>query len=99
MLSADGKPIKNDAEHQREYGERMAPVDGEGVSVEFFVLPEVFRSEVCQGFDYQAVCRALVDHGCLAPDANRPFDCRPRLPGLGLTSCYRLTSAIFSLDL
>jgi len=99
MLNADGKPIKNDAEHQREYGERMAPVDGEGVSEEFFVLPEVFRSEVCQGFDYQAVCRALVDHGCLAPDANRPFDCRPRLPGLGLTSCYRLTSAIFSLDL
>ena len=60
-------------------------------------LPEVFRSEVCQGFDYQAVCRVLLEHGCLAPDANRPFDCRPRLPGMGLASCYRITPALFAL--
>lgn len=99
MVDKDGKPIKSDAEHQREYGERMAPTDGEGVSVEYFVLPEVFRSEVCQGFDYQAVCRVLLEHGCLVPDANRPFDCRPRLPGMGLASCYRIPSALFALDL
>lgn len=98
MVDKDGKPIKSDAEHQREYGERMAPTDGEGVSVEYFVLPEVFRSEVCQGFDYQAVCRVLLEHGCLVPDANRPFDCRPRLPGMGLASCYRIPPALFALD-
>ncbi len=99
MVGADGKPIKSDAEHLREYGERMTPRDAEGVSVEFFILPEVFRSEVCQGFDYQAVCRVLLEHGCLAPDANRPFDCRPRLPGMGLASCYRITPALFALDM
>ena len=40
----------------------------------------------------------LLEHGCLLPDSNRPFDCRPRLPGLGLTSCYRIPAAIFALD-
>ncbi len=99
MVDREGKPIKNDAEHQREYGERMAPTDGEGVSVEYFVLPEVFRAEVCQGFDYQAVCRVLLEHGCLVPDGNRPFDCRPRLPGMGLASCYRIPPALFALDM
>ena len=98
MVDKDGKPIKSDAEHQREYGERMTPADGEAVSVEYFVLPEVFRTEVCRGFDYRAVCKALLEHGCLLPDSNRPFDCRPRLPGLGLTSCYRIPAAIFALD-
>ena len=98
MLDQDGKPIKSDAEHQREYGERMTPADGEAVSVEYFVLPEVFRAEVCRGFDYRAVCKVLLEHGCLLPDSNRPFDCRPRLPGLGLTSCYRILAAIFALD-
>lgn len=98
MVDKDGKPIKSDAEHQREYGERMTPADGEAVSVEYFVLPEVFRAEVCRGFDYRAVCKVLLEHGCLLPDSNRPFDCRPRLPGLGLTSCYRIPAAIFALD-
>lgn len=98
MVDQDGKPIKSDAEHQREYGERMTPADGEAVSVEYFVLPEVFRAEVCRGFDYRAVCKVLLEHGCLLPDSNRPFDCRPRLPGLGLTSCYRIPAAIFALD-
>lgn len=78
--------------------EAATALDGEDMHVEYFVLPEVFRAEVCKGFDYQAVARVLLDHGCLAPDANRPFDCRPRLPGLGLTSCYRIPAAIFALD-
>ena len=76
----------------------MTDLEAEGASVEYFVLPEVFRAEVCQGFDYQTVCKVLLKHKCLLPDSNRPFDCRPRLPGLGLTSCYRIPSAIFALD-
>ncbi len=98
MVNSEGKPIKNDVMHQREYGERMSPMDAEGVSVEYFILPEVFRAEVCQGFDYQAVCRVLLDHGCLAPDSGRPFDCRARLPGMGNAKCYRITPTIFDLD-
>ena len=99
LMDKSGKPVKNDAEHQREYGERMTPADGEGVSTEYFVFAEVFRSEVCQGFDYQAVCRVLLEHQCLIPEAGRPFDCKPRLPGMGNARCYRIAPALFELDL
>lgn len=99
LVNKSGKPVKNDAEHQREYGERMTPADGEEVSTEYFVFAEVFRSEVCQGFDYQAVCRVLLEHWCLIPEAGRSFDCKPRLPGMGNARCYRIAPALFELDL
>lgn len=37
---------------------------GEGVSVEYFVLPQVFCSAVCAGFDARAVATVLRDHRC-----------------------------------
>jgi len=70
-------------------------VTGDVQSWDFYVLPETFRHEICAGFDYRAVLRALRDAGCLAPDKGRPFDCRPRLPGLGKATVYCVTSAIF----
>ncbi|MEZ5717891.1 MAG: hypothetical protein R3E55_05325 [Burkholderiaceae bacterium] len=99
MVDQDGKPIKSNSDHQQEYGERMAPADGENTSVEYFVLPEVFRSEMCQGFDYLAVCRTLLERGALVPDKGRPFDCRTRLPGHGMANCYRISPALFALDM
>lgn len=99
MVNQDGKPIKSDSDHQKEYGEYMSAADGESVSVEYFVLPEVFRAEVCQGFDYQAVCRALLELGALVPDKGRPFDCRTRLPSHGMANCYRISPALFALDM
>lgn len=63
----------------------------------FHILAEVFRGEVCQGFDPVAVCRVLLDHACLMPDKGRPFDCKPRLPA-GPTRCYRILPAIFDLE-
>ena len=99
MVDSEGKPIKSDAEHDREYGERMAPILGEGVSIEYFVMAETFRAEICQGFDHKTVCSVLLAHGCLAPDKGRSFDTRQRLPGLGLSWCYRITPAIFDIDM
>lgn len=99
LVSEDGKPIKNDAEHQREYGERMASTMAESVSTEYFIHAEVFKAEVCRGFDAGAVARVLLDRECLIPDKGRPFDCKPRLPGVGLSRCYRISPAIFALDL
>jgi putative DNA primase/helicase len=107
MVGSDGSPIKSNSDHQREYGDYMHPDLGADVSVEYFILPEVFRSEVCQGFDYLAVCRVLLDHHCItpeykpAPDADKVkrYDTNHRLPGVGLSRCYRITPAIFALDL
>lgn len=98
MVGEDGKPIKNDAEHQREYGDRMPPTEGERVCLEYFLLPEVFRTEVCRGFDYKAVCKVLLAHGCLKPSKDREYDAKHRLPGLGLSWCYHVTPAIMELD-
>lgn len=99
MLNADGQPIKTDNQHGHEFGERMPATLGEGTSYEYFILAETFRAEVCQGFDYKAVGHVLFNHGCLIPDKGRSFDCKPRLPGMGLTWCYRVTPEIFNLEL
>lgn len=99
MLGSDGAPIKTNSQFGAEFGDRITATQGEEVSFEYFILAETFRVEVCAGFDYRAVCRVLVDHGCLTPDAGRPFDCRPRLPGVGPATCYRVPPAIFELDL
>ena len=99
MLNADGEPVKTNNQHGHEFGERMPAALGEGVSFEYFILAETFRAEVCQGFDSQTVCQVLLDHGCLAPDKGRKFDCKPRLPGIGLARCYRITHEIFNLEL
>ncbi|PQA78926.1 DUF927 domain-containing protein [Rhodoferax sp. TS-BS-61-7] len=99
MLDASGKPFKSSSHHGAEYGDRQPTTLAEGISFEYFILAESFRQEVCQGYDYQAVCRVLLEHGCLTPDKGRPFDCKPRLPGIGNAVCYRITPTIFELDL
>ncbi len=100
MLNDAGEPIKTDSQHASQFGDRMPADLGEGISYEYFVLAETFRAEVCQGFDYQTVCRVLLDHACLVPDKGRSYDCKARLPGVGKTvACYRIAPAIFELDL
>ena len=99
MLNDSGEPIKTNSQHAVEYGDKMPAHMGDSVSVEYFILSDTFRSEVCQGFDSQAVCHVLLDHGCLIPDKGRSFDTKQRLPGLGLSWCYRVSAAIFELEL
>lgn len=69
--------------------------DGQVEGRVFFVQLDVFRDEVCQGFDYRAVCRLGVEGGWLVPGSAGAFDRKERLPVLGLTRCYRVLSAIF----
>ncbi|MCM2296255.1 DUF927 domain-containing protein [Rhodoferax sp.] len=99
MLNDDGQPIKGNSQLGTAFGDRMPATLGEGVSFEYFILSETFKAEVCQGFDHKMVARVLLDHGCLMPDKGRAFDCRPRLPGIGNTWCYRIPPGIFALDL
>lgn len=78
------KPVKN--------------AQGELIGWEFYFFKEGFREEVCEGFDSKAVLRILRDREYLVPDKGRPFDCRARLPGLGLVNCYRIKSAILDAN-
>lgn len=97
LVNEKGEPTKNST--KPDYGGEWAGrVIEQDVRTEYFILAEVFRGEVCQGFDSVAVCRVLLDHACLMPDKGRPFDCKPRLPGVGPTRCYRILPAIFDLE-
>jgi putative DNA primase/helicase len=62
------------------------------VSFEYFILAETFKGEVCQGFDHKAVCRVLLEHGCLIPTRAGHSTANDRLPGIGLSRCYRITA-------
>jgi len=98
MVNDRGEPIKTNSDHLSEYGDRMPATLGESVSVEYFVLTEVFRSEVCQGFDSGTVARVLLEHECLIrKDADR-FTIKERLPAMAPTWCYRIAPRIFELD-
>jgi putative DNA primase/helicase len=98
LLGQDGKPVRSDAEHQREYGERMSTADGEQAQVEFIVLREVFRREVCQGFDADAVAKLLQRRGHLVHETDR-LTVKHRLPGIGKAPCFHVRPSVFSDEL
>lgn len=65
--------------------------------VEYFILPEVWRAEVCAGQDAVAVAKALVARGLLVPSKDGKFQDRQRLPGFSSpVRCYRVTAGILS---
>lgn len=101
VFSVDGEPFKDIGANDRGLEPSMSYVLDQGGTVNYFVLPECFRSEICSGFDYKAVARVLVDHGCLQVDKGRSFDAKHRLPGMGKNpvACYVVTPQIFALDL
>jgi uncharacterized protein (DUF927 family) len=72
-------------------GFRQQTPDGE---TEFLVLPETFKSEVCNGFDYRMVARALRERNlleCQPPDLTK----RVRLPGnIGLIRAFSIRASI-----
>lgn len=67
-------------------------VDGER---EYMVLPEAFKREVCQGFDAKTATAVLVKAGWLKPGSDAKSTQKPRLPGLGPTRCYVLTTRMW----
>jgi len=98
MVNEQGEPIKSNSQHLGEYGDKMHPTDGEGTSSEFFVLPEVFRSELCKGFSHEVVCKVLADHECLVMNEPGRHAKKVKLPSLGQTRCYHITAKIFELE-
>ncbi|HEX5806101.1 MAG TPA: DUF927 domain-containing protein [Macromonas sp.] len=94
-----GEPIKSNAEYQRAYGEEITPMDAATTLTEYFIMPETFRGEVCQGFDPEAVCKVLADHGCLVTNEKGRYTVKERLPGLGPSRCYRIPPKIFEMEL
>jgi len=98
LLDDDGKPLRSDSDHMREYGERMSAAAGERAQVDFIVLREVFRKEVCQGFDADAVAKLLQRRGHLEHEKDR-LTIKHRLPGIGKAAAYHIRPSIFDDEL
>jgi len=85
---------QGDIIHERIIERAGFRVDGEDGEVsEYLILPEVFRHKVCEGFDYRAVARALLQRGhldCEPPHLTK----KPRLPELGAVRVYAVKSSI-----
>ena len=58
------------------------------LGMSYYVLPEVFREELCAGFDYRAVTRLLLTQRWLEPGDNQTPYRREYLPGMGRSRCY-----------
>lgn len=55
---------------------------------EYLVLPQVFKSEICKGFEPKAAVKVLRTHGWLIPGSDGKNTQKPRLPEIGLSRVY-----------
>ena len=62
----------------------------------YYVLPECWAAEVCKGFDHHAIARALADRGFLQKGDGRNLTASVRVPGVGKTRLYAVTSALLA---
>jgi len=100
-LLKGGEEVNSDADHHKEFGEAVHPDDFGDAEVEYFVLPEVFRNEICKGFNPKTVARLLIDCGFLVPGGTQEkprSDRRERLPGIGMATCYRFKPAVVAAE-
>lgn len=70
---------------------------GDGGTRSWWILPEVWRREVCDGLDPTATARTLAARGFLKPDRQGKFARAERTPE-GSTRVYVITAAIFASD-
>lgn len=96
MLTHDGVAIDSNAKHWAEFGDKMDAQAADGTQTEYYVFSEVFRKEICKGFDYRAVARLLVERGALVPEGESHTR-NERLPSIGKTRCYRITNKLFDI--
>ena len=64
---------------------------------EFYVLPDVFKREVCKGFDHKEVAHVMKRRGFLKTDEGR-LTLQHRLPTMGKTRCFLVLPSLFEFD-
>jgi uncharacterized protein (DUF927 family) len=90
-LDGNGEPI-----HEKVINRAGFRIDEGGETVQYLVFPEVFRREVCEGFDHQTVAKALAERGHLE---NQPphHTKKCRLPEIGLVRVYAINSSLLAI--
>jgi putative DNA primase/helicase len=80
---ADARPVPNRAGYRK----------GGGTEREWWILPQVWKAEICAGHDPQFVARVLADAGMLRTQTEG-LQCKVRV-GSATYRCYVVTAAIF----
>ena len=71
----------------------------EGDSKEYWVLPEVYRTELCRGLDPRLVTRVLLEAGILQRGTDEKATIPKRLPGIeGTSRVYIIRPSIFQIE-
>lgn len=68
MVSMNGTAIKSNADWVKEYGDKMHPDEAKGATLEYYLLPKVFKEEVCKGYDPRTVAAKLAELGVFETD-------------------------------
>lgn len=66
---------------------------------EYFVLSEVFRKEVCKGFEPKTVIKVLRNSGWIKPGKDNKSSQKPRVRGIGSPRCYVFTETMWETDI
>lgn len=93
-----GQPVKYTSAD--DYCDARAPAgarSSDGHQIEFLILPEAFRAEVCKGLDAQFVARVLKDAGCLKHERDRLTQ-KHRLPGIGVAAVFHVLPKVFGAE-
>jgi uncharacterized protein (DUF927 family) len=57
--------------------------EGQGNGWTYYILPDVWRNEVCQGYDSQEIARTMIVRRQIVPGEGKHLAMKKRLPGLG----------------
>lgn len=69
--------------------------DNEGFRI-FMVLSEVYRKEICQGFEPKMVNKVLINAGWIVPGNDGKASQKRRIKGVGIPRCYVFTEKVWS---
>lgn len=101
VLWKDGQRIKGGDSFERLERGFSESIEDEGAELHHWIFPEVFRAEVCAGFDHKLAARLLLDRGWLRGeregDRVRP-DRKERTPLDGSMRFYCFTPKALSDD-
>ncbi|MGI9450211.1 MAG: DUF927 domain-containing protein, partial [Geminicoccaceae bacterium] len=69
-----------------------------GNAWDYLVMPEVWRNEICKGFDPAMIAGAMIDHGWMEPGEGNNRSKKESLPGIGQKRVYVIKSDFLTSD-
>jgi uncharacterized protein (DUF927 family) len=89
----------NDVRVPYRAGFRKRVTDGDESGWHYFILPEVWKNEVCRGYDPKALAKAMIGRGLLTPDPDGRHHAKlERVPGYRKMRVYHIPAAILDGD-